>query len=303
MQLGFVTAILPEKSLEEVFQVAADIGYACIEVMCWPPGKAERRYAGVTHIDVTDLPGTQVRRIRELSDRYGVAISALSYYPNMLVADREEGQVYIDHFRKVIDAAALLGVSHANTFIGRDPTKSIDDNWPRFREVWAPLLEYAEKKQVYVGIENCPMIFTDDEWPGGKNLATSPATWERMFAEFPTPYFGLNYDPSHMIWQRMDYLAPMREFTDRLVHVHAKDMRVDQHRLDRHGIMAVPTKWYEPKIPGLGHVDWGQFFSMLSSVGYTGPVCVEVEDLAFESSLEGRLQALRQSHRYLRQFV
>ena len=303
MQLGFVTAILPEQSLEEVFQIAADIGYDCIEVMCWPPGKAERRYAGVTHIDVTDLPRSQGQGIQEMADQYGIAISALSYYPNMLVADRAEGQVYIDHFRKVIDAAALLGVNRANSFIGRDPKKSVEENWPRFREVWGPLLEYAEQRGVSVGIENCPMLFTNDEWPGGKNLATTPAIWERMFEAFPTSYFGLNYDPSHMVWQQMDYLAPMREFRDRLVHVHAKDVRVDRHLLNRHGIMTPPNSWHSPKLPGLGQVDWGQFFSVLSSVGYTGPVCVEVEDRAYEGSPEDRLRALRQSHRYLRQFM
>ena len=321
MQLGFVSAILPDQSLEDVLRIAADIGYDCVELMCWPPGRAERRYAGVTHLDVTEDaassgeradrgggPGHkseagQVERARELSSRFGVTISALSYYPNMLVADRAEGQRYADHFRRVIDAAAALGVNRANSFIGRDPKRSVEDNWPRFREIWGPLLEHADRKGVRVGIENCPMLFTYDEWPGGKNLATSPAIWERMFAEFPTTNFGLNYDPSHMIWQRMDYLGPMREFRDRLVHVHAKDVRVDRHLLDRYGSMAPPNLWHEPKLPGLGEVDWGQFFSVLSSVGYTGPVCVEVEDRAYEGSLEDRIRSLRQSHRYLRQFM
>ena len=303
MQLGFVSAILPDQSLEEVLQIAADIGYDCVELMCWPPGKAERRYAGVTHLDVTEDAGSQVKEAQELSRQYGVAISALSYYPNMLVADREEGQRYADHFRRVIDAAAALGVGRANSFIGRDPHKSVDDNWPRFREIWGPLLEHADQVGVDVGIENCPMHFGWETWPGGQNLATNPAIWERMFAEFPTARFGLNYDPSHMVWQQMDYLAPIRDFADRLHHVHAKDVRLEQHLLDRYGVLTPPKFWHTPKLPGLGDVDWGRFFAELGTAGYRGPVCVEVEDRAYEGSLEDRLRSLRQSYRYLRQFL
>lgn len=303
MQLGFVSAILPEQSLEEVFTIAADIGYDCVEVMCWPHGKAQRRYAGVTHIDVTDLGKDQATKIHALSKKYGVAISGLGYYPNPLVANAEEGQVYIDHLRAVIDAAAILGLDRVNTFIGRNPKKSVDENWPRFLEVWKPLVAHAEARGVKIGIENCPMLFTDDEWPGGKNLATTPAIWTRLFADLNSDHIGLNYDPSHLIWQHMDYLAPMRDFGDRLFHVHAKDVRVDQHKLNQHGIMAPPNLWHEPKLPGMGGVDWGQFFSVLTSAGYDGPVCVEVEDRAYEGSLEKRIVALRQSFNYLKQFM
>ncbi|MTB52415.1 sugar phosphate isomerase/epimerase [Lewinella sp. W8] len=303
MQLGFVSAILPEQSLEEVFRIAASIGYDCVEVMCWPRGKAERRYAGVTHIDVTEFTPARAADIRALSEKYGVAISGLGYYPNPLVADAEEGQVYIDHIRAVIDAAATLGLDRVNTFIGRDPKKSVEDNWPRFLEVWKPLVEHAESRGVKIGIENCPMLFTNDEWPGGKNLATTPAIWTKMFADLDSDHIGLNYDPSHLIWQHMDYLAPMRDFSDRLFHVHAKDVRVDQHKLNQHGIMAPPNLWHEPKLPGMGGVDWGQFFSILTSAGYDGPVCVEVEDRAYEGSLDKRIAALRQSHNYLKQFM
>lgn len=303
MQLGFVSAILPEQSLEEVFQIAADIGYDCVEVMCWPRGKAERRYAGVTHIDVIDFNEAQAKEILVLSRQYGVSISGLGYYPNPLVADQAEGQVYIDHIKRLIEAAAILGVNQMNTFVGRDHRKSVADNWPRFLEVWPEIIRFAEQKGVRVGIENCPMIFTDDEWPGGKNLATTPAIWRQMYAAIDSDHFGLNYDPSHLIWQHMDYLTPMRDFSHKLFHVHAKDVRVDQHKLDQYGIMAPPNLWHDPKLPGLGNVNWGQFFSILSSVGYQGPVCVEVEDRAYEGSLERRVASLRQSYTYLRQFI
>lgn len=303
MKLGFVTAILPELSLEEVARFAAEQGFDCIEVMCWPVGKAERRYAGVTHLDVSGLTRDDAARVRDTMAATGVEISGLGYYPNPLVADAEEAQVYIDHLRKVIVAAELLGLNRVNTFVGRDPVKSVDENWPRFCEVWKPLIAFAEDHGVRVGIENCPMLFTRDEWPGGKNLATTPAIWRRMFAEIPSANFGLNYDPSHLVWQQMDEVAPIREFASRLHHVHAKDVRVHRDRLNEVGIMAYPLEYHTPKLPGLGDVDWAGFFAALTDVGYTGPVCIEVEDRAFEGALEDRKRSLIQSGRYLRNFV
>lgn len=303
MQLGFVTAILPELSFEEVLDVARQTGYDCVEVMCWPPGKAERRYAGVTHLDVTDLDTKKAREINDLAARKKIDISGLGYYPNPLSPDRQAAQVYSDHIKRVIEAAALLGVHRMNTFIGRDWTKTVTDNWPQFLDTWTPLIAFAEDHKVRIGIENCPMSFTKDEWPGGKNLAHTPDIWRRMFAAIPSDYFGLNYDPSHMIWQMMDYLQPIREFAHKLFHIHAKDVRLDRHRLDQVGIMAFPNDFHTPKLPGMGEVDWGRFFSTLTDTGYAGPVCVEVEDRAYEGSYERRLDALRQSARYLRQYM
>jgi sugar phosphate isomerase/epimerase len=303
MKLGFVSAILPDLSLAEVVTFAHDAGFPCVELMCWPRGKTERRYAGVTHVDVTEMAGDDVTRIKDLLDAFAVEISALGYYPNPLAPDADEAQVYVDHLKRVIVAAERLGVGTVNTFVGRDWTKSIDDNWPRFREVWRPLIAFAEDRGVRVAIENCPMLFTKDEWPGGKNLAYSPALWRRMFEEIPSLNFGLNYDPSHLVWQQMDYLKPIREFSSRIFHVHAKDVRVDRHRLDDVGILATPLEYHSPKLPGLGEIDWGRFFSVLGDAGYDGPVCVEVEDRAYEGSLERRQAALAQSRRFLRQFI
>jgi len=303
MKLGFVSAILPDLSLEEVLRFAAETGYDCVELMCWPKGKAERRYAGVTHVDVDGFDEAAAARVRELLASTGVGISGLGYYPNPLAPDRAEGDTYGGHIRKVILAAELLRVPVVNTFIGRDWTRSVDDNWPRFREVWPPLIAFAEEHGVNVAIENCPMLFTGDEWPGGKNLAHSPAVWRRMFEEIPSASFGLNYDPSHLVWQQMDPVAPIAEFAPRIFHVHAKDARLDRARLDRVGILAYPNEYHTPKLPGLGDVDWGAFFSLLSDAGYDGPVCVEVEDRAFEGTVERRKAALAQAETYLRQFV
>jgi sugar phosphate isomerase/epimerase len=303
MKLGFVTAILPDLSLHEILRFAAAEGYSCVEVMCWPPSKAERRYAGVTHIDVVNFGPDDVKRVTDLVAKTGVAISGLGYYPNPLAPDPQEANVYIEHIKKVIVAAKMLGINQMNTFVGRDWTKSVDDNWPRFLTTWKPLVQFAQDQGVRIGIENCPMLFSADEWPGGKNLASSPAIWRRMFADIPSANFGLNYDPSHMVWQHMDYLAPMREFKDRLFHVHAKDVRVDKHQLNDVGILAPPPAYHTPKLPGMGEVDWGMFCSVLGDTGYRGPVCVEVEDRAFEESLERRKISLRQSHTYLRNFI
>ena len=303
MKLGFVSAILPDSTLEEVFTTAATIGYDCVELMCWPPGKAERRYAGVTHIDVTDFDDAEALEVQRLAVERGVEISGLGYYPNPLSPDANEAGIAVTQIKRVIAATAKLGLDRMNTFVGRDWTKSTDDNWDQFKATWKPIIAFAEQHGVRVGIENCPMLFTADEWPGGKNLATTPAIWRRMFEEIPSDHFGLNYDPSHMIWQHMDYLSPMREFAGKLFHIHAKDVRLDHHRLNDVGILAHPNEYHTPKLPGMGAVDWGQFFSILGDTGYDGPVCVEVEDRSFEDDPASRRASLMQSHTFLRNYV
>jgi sugar phosphate isomerase/epimerase len=303
MKLGFVSAIVPEYSLEQVLRFARQQGFSSVELMCWPPGKAERRYAGVTHLDVTESAPDAFKKAQELLATHQMAISGLGYYPNPLSAERAEGEFFVAHLRKVIDASAALGVGLVNTFIGRDPALSVDANWPRMLEVWRPLVAYAEEQGVKIGIENCPMLFSADEWPGGKNLATTPAIWRRLFHEISSPSLGLNFDPSHMIWQQMDYIAPLAEFKDRIFHVHAKDARIDRAALDQHGVLSYPKLWHTPKIPGLGDVRWGAFFGALSDAGYQGHVAIEVEDRAFESSLELRLDSLVISRRYLLQYI
>lgn len=293
MKLGFVTAILPELNLNQVLEFAAAERFACVEVMCWPVGKAERRFAGVTHIDVDGFTRAQAQEVNALCDRHGVSISALGYYPNPLDPDPVASRVAVSHFRKVILAAEMLGLKNANTFVGRDWTKTVDENWPRFLKTWKPLITFAEDHGIKVGIENCPMSFSRDEWPGGKNLATTPVIWRRMFSEIPSRCFGLNYDPSHFVLQQMDPLSPLREFKSKLFHLHAKDMMVRPERLNEVGIFAFPKEWHTPRIPGLGDIHWGRFMAALYEIGYDGPVCIEVEDDTFGKSLAGRKQALR----------
>jgi sugar phosphate isomerase/epimerase len=301
MQIGFVTAILPELSLEDILSFAATEGFKCVEVMCWPEGKAERRYAGVTHLDVTAFGPAEAEAVCALATKYNVAISSLGYYPNPLCAAAAEREQYIEHIGRVIKASGVLGIGRVTTFVGRDHLKSIEENWSLFQSVWKPLVELAEEHNVRIGIENCPMLFSSDEWPGGKNLAVSPEIWHRMFDTIPSKHFGLNFDPSHLVWQQIDYVRALHEFRDRIVHVHAKDDKTVSDLLYRRGVLGLG--WHIPKLPGFGDVNWGRFFSALTDIEYRGPVCVEVEDRAFEYSIEGRKQALRQSYQYLRQFI
>jgi sugar phosphate isomerase/epimerase len=301
MQLGFVSALLGDLSLEQVLVFAHDEGFACVELMCWPPGGADRRYAGVTHLDVTCFSNDDAGRVRELLNKYGVSISGLGYYPNPLDPDPEHRRVVADHIKKVLDAAAQLGVPVVNTFIGRDPSLSVEASWPMVRAVWPDLLRHAEASHVQIGIENCPMLFSKDEWPGGKNLAVSPGIWRTLFEMLPSANIGLNFDPSHLIWQHIDPAKSIREFGRRIVHVHAKDTRIDADKLYEVGGMG--QGWHTAKLPGLGDVQWGPLFSALTDAGYRGAVCIEVEDRAYEGSLEDRQRALRQSKRFLEQWV
>src|SRR5947209_16243520 len=123
MQLGFVSAILVDLSLEEVLKFAADEGFACVELMCWPPGAADRRYAGVCHLDVGTCCGSEeeLHLTRDLLRIHGVAVSGLGYYPNPLDPEPAHRQRVVEHLKGVIRAAQLLGVGVVNTFIGRDP--------------------------------------------------------------------------------------------------------------------------------------------------------------------------------------
>jgi sugar phosphate isomerase/epimerase len=292
MKLGFFTAILPDLSLEQVLAFAAQHRFSSLEVACWPTGKAERKFAGVTHIDVAGLTQTKADDINALCRQHGVTFSALGYYPNPLDPDPVVSGKSVEHLKRVIVATEKLGLKNTNTFVGRDWTKTIDENWPRFLKVWKPIISFAEDHDVKIGIENCPMLFTRDEWPGGKNLATAPVIWRRMFSDISSRNFGLNYDPSHFILQQMDPISPLREFSKKLFHLHAKDLTVHQDRLNETGIFAVPKEWHTPRVPGFGDIDWSRFMAKLYQIGYDGPVCIEVEDDTFGKTLQGRQAAL-----------
>lgn len=303
MKLGFVSAILPELSLEELLAFARAERFSCIEVMCWPVGKAERKFAGVTHVDVTAFTQTKADGVKALCAKHGVSLSALGYYPNLLDPDPETAAVALEHLKKVIAAAPLLGLDTVNTFAGKNWKLGVDENWPRFLEVWRPLVKFAEDHGVRIGIENCPMFFTMDEWPGGKNLFTTPAIWRRAFADIPSPNFGLNFDPSHFALQFIEPASALHEFKDKLFHIHAKDVKIHRERLNQVGVFAPPLEWHQPRLPGYGEIHWAQFMATLMETGYDGPICIEVEDDTFGKSLEGRQRALRVARDVLSPFI
>jgi sugar phosphate isomerase/epimerase len=284
MKLGFLTAAFPDLSLEQVAEWAAAEGFETLEVACWPGGGSERRrYAGVTHIDVDSVDADAIRGVL---DRHGLEISSLAYYPNNLHPDDAHREEVNGHLRKVIDAAQRLGVGIVGTFVGNDKDRPLPENLERFREIWPPLVDYAGERGVRIAIENCPMIFSYDEWPGGNNLAWSPAIWDEMFKAIPAENFGLNLDPSHLVWLMIDYERAVYDFADRIFHVHAKDLEVRRDGLYRHGTFSSGIGWQVPRLPGLGEVDWGRFIAALYAVGYDYVVSIEHEDRRFEGTEE-----------------
>ena len=303
MKLGLVTAILDGWNFEEMIDTVSEMGFRCVEVACWPQGKAERRYAGVSHIDVANLDDAKAAYILEYCKKKNVEISSLAFYPNTMDGDLEKRAYNIEHLKKVIAASAKLGVNMVTTFIGRDQNKSVEENIELFKEIWPPIIALAEGLGVKVAIENCPMLFGRDQWPGGQNLMTTPAIWRKLFAIIDSPYFGINYDPSHFIWQQIDYVKPLYEFKDKIFHVHFKDIKIFKDKLNDYGIMAYPLDYMTPKIPGYGDVNWGKYVSALTDIGFDGYACIEVEDKAFESSREKILDSVKLSKRYMDQFV
>ncbi|HET9494385.1 MAG TPA: sugar phosphate isomerase/epimerase [Chloroflexia bacterium] len=284
MKLGLMSAAFPAMPLEKLAEWAAGNGFEMLEVACWPPSKAERRYAGVTHIDVTELTQQGARDVLDLMERHNLQISSLAYYPNPLHPDPEHRQMVADHLKKVIVAAEMLKVPIVGTFVGRDKHRTIEDNLGEFEKVWPPLMRFASDHGVKIAIENCPMIFSNDEWPGGDNLATTPDIWRRMWEIIPDPGFGLNLDPSHLVWQMIDYVRVVYDFGPRILHVHAKDMRIDREGLYQRGVLSLGMGWEVPRLPGLGEVRWDQFIAALYAVGYDYVVSIEHEDRAFEGT-------------------
>jgi len=285
MKLGLLTAAFPGLKLAEIAPWAAESGYQMLEIACWPAGGAERRYGGVSHIDVVNLDKQTANNERALLSSLHLDISSLAYYPNILDPDREASGAAIVHLKKVIDAAVLLEVPIVGTFIGADPAKNADANLETFAAVWPPLMAYAKERGIKIAIENCPMLWKQT-WPGGTNLAYSPAIWKRMFEIIPDDNFGLNYDPSHLIWQFIDEIRPIAEFKERIFHVHAKDMWLDREALYHDGALGAGINWAIPKLPGLGEVRWPALFSALYGIGYDYVISVEHEDRAFEKTEE-----------------
>jgi sugar phosphate isomerase/epimerase len=286
MNLGLLTAPFPETPLDEVADWAAANGFTTIEIAAWPAsGGDTRRYAGTSHVDVADMPEPRALEIAESMAERGLEISGLGYYPNPLHADAEHRRTVTDHLKKVIAAASMMRVPVVNTFMGADHTKTQDENWEEATKVWPEIISWAGDHGVKVAIENCPMIFSKDEWPSGNNLAYNPRIWRRMFEEFGET-IGLNFDPSHLVWLMIDIESAIEEFGERFYHFQAKDVMIDRTGLYENGTLSSGIGWQIPRLPGLGDVEWGRVFSALYRVGYDGPIIIEHEDRDFEETDE-----------------
>lgn len=284
MKLGLLTAPFENTALDQVAEWAGGHGFSAMEIACWPAsGGEKRRYAGTSHINVDGLSAAQGRDITDMLSGHGIEISGLGYYPNPLHADAEHRDEVIGHLKKVITAAGTMGVKVVNTFVGGDRTLTVDDNWTRAQAIFDPIVRHAADTGVTLCFENCPMIFSHDEWPGGHNIAYSPKIWRRIFDTWGDAV-GMNFDPSHLIWQFIDQTRFIKEFGPRMAHVHAKDVMIDRDGLYDNGVMSVGMGWQVPRLCGLGDVNWPDFFSGLYRAGYDGPVIIEHEDRLFEGT-------------------
>jgi len=302
-KFGFQSAILPDYTFEQVIDFAGEGGFECVEICCWPKGKAVRRYAGITHIDLNGLDMAKMKYYLTYAASRNVEISALGYYPNPMTAVKKDAEAAVNHLMELITVSGKMGIGMVTTFIGRDKNKTVEENLDLYEKVWKPIVKHAEKKKVKIAIENCPMLFTKDEWPGGNNLAAAPYIWREMFSRIPSEYLGLNYDPSHPYLIGADYVKPIYEFKDKIFHMHFKDIKIYKDKLDEYGYFSYPKYWHSPKLPGLGDIDFAALCSALYDIRYEGCACIEVEDRAFESCEEDVKRSIILSRRYLKNFI
>ncbi|WP_099221694.1 sugar phosphate isomerase/epimerase family protein [Listeria costaricensis] len=297
MKLGFLSNGLVG-TLEEKMAFARAAGFKAIEVACWPVGAAKG-----ADLDVTNFSPGYWRR---LSEELGVEMTALAYYDNMLHPDLTTRAANQAHLLKVIDAAALLDIPLVGTYIGKNPFVSIQENFALFEEIFHKIVHYAKRKNVKIMIENCPMTsWSPDGLP--MTISYTPELWEEMFRRIDDTNFGLNFDPSHLVWQQIDYLACIARFSDRIMHVHAKDLQVNRSLVATAGIYGQKLHradyrnlgWYTPKIPGRGEIDWPAVLSLLKQLDYCGMISVEYGDDLLSGSAEKVKQGMRYVHNYL----
>lgn len=273
-KIGFLTATLPNMSLDNLLKWGKEEGFQALEVACWPDVKEVTFHAGAQHISVEGLTNSEALEIKDKFEQYGLEISSLAYYPNYLYPDPKVANFSLNHLKKVIKAASLLGVDNVGTFVGRDSNKNVDESLKDFKRVFTDLVKFAEDHNVKIAIENCPMLYTKDDWPGGNNLAATPEIWARMFELIPSKALGLNLDPSHLVFQFIDYVQVVYDFRDRIYHVHAKDTRIIPEVLARVG--AGGFGFHKNKVACLGDMKWKEFMSALYEINYQGVISLEV---------------------------
>lgn len=303
MKLGFLTGCL-SMSLSEKIDYASKTGFDSIEISCWPK-ENNRDYSG-SDIDVENLTPKKANEIKNEIFKKGLEISALAYYDNMLHPDLGIRKKFHEHLKKVILAAEILGVELVGTFVGKDFTRSIAENFDLYEEVFTELVNFAEEHNVKLMIENCPMPgWSEDGLPS--TISYSPEFWDEMFKRIPSKSFGLNFDPSHLRWLQIDYIKCLEQYKDRIFHVHAKDCALIMEQVKYYGIFGKKLHrshpedlgWFIPKIPGLGDISWPEFIGKLREIGYNGYVSIEHEDRSFAGQNELVMKGLNYSFNHL----
>ncbi|MBM3701903.1 MAG: sugar phosphate isomerase/epimerase [Actinobacteria bacterium] len=289
MKIGFLTACFPERKFEELIEWAAQNDFENIEIPCWPKKFEKRRYAGVTHIDVDILDKGTIDKINDVLRKNKIEISSLAYYPNYLDPDPEKRDFNIVHLKKVIGVANKLGVGVVGTFVGRNKDENDDYNLKMYKDIFTDIVKFAEDNGIKIAIENCPMLWAD-RWPGGHNIARSPEIWDKMFELIKSDYIGLNFDPSHLVWQQIDYVKAVYDFKEKIFHTHAKDTKMLPEKLAYKGIYGFG--FYEDKIAGMGDIDWKKYIRALYEINYDGVISIEHEDRGWEKDEENIEQGI-----------
>lgn len=256
MRVGFITRYDKVDDMD----FAAEQGFFGLELMCWN---------GDGLLDSADS-------VKRSMDERGLQIITMGFWGNNL--DPSQREAWQRRQSGVIDLAAKWGVPKVATFAGRDPTTDLDGNLKVFKAFWQPLVKKAEDKGIQICFENCPMY--DPDSLRSINIATSPVIWEHIFDEIDSPALGLQFDPSHLYWEKIDYIAALREFAPKIGLVHAKDTEILEDELSRRGILG--KGWWRYRLPGLGAIDWKAFVATLREIDYTGDIAIEHEDPLYE---------------------
>lgn len=286
MKIGFLTNAL----VEQARRSGSDAFSTLPQVADWAAAH------GFTDLECGPMLPLDRAAYEQVLDEGRIGISALIYCRNYLSTDPEEAAQHLAALRERIAFAGALGIDKVVTSTGIDKSvvEGLYDRDPALRDrgnlirripaqsldrvvdLFGPLVELAEKNNVRLCFENCPLM---------GNIAISPVMWKKLFERLPSDHLGLAYDPSHLVWEMIDPYTPLLEFKDKIFHVHAKDTAIDRVKLARTGILT-DFSWWSYCIPGRGELDWRQLLGQLTAEGYDGTLSLEHEDAAYEGSVE-----------------
>lgn len=291
MKLSYLTACFNNLSLEEKVKFAAEQKFDAIELSCWPVAN-DRDYSS-TDIDVSKFDSKVKEDILKLTGENNIEIASLAYYDNCLHPDTSIRENNVKHLYNVIETAGKLGVKFVGAFAGRNLDLSFEENFTEFEKIFPNIVKYAADRNVNLLIENCSMPGWHREgW--GATISYSPELWDRMFEIIPDENFGLNFDPSHLIWLGVDYIKALIDYKERVLYFHAKDTKVFEEKRSYYSIFGKQLNrenewdygWWQHKIPGKGSVDWQKIYQTLREIGYDGYVSIEHEDLNYSENDE-----------------